>query len=63
MSIDRPVVAQPEFFEDDARHKQSLDAFFHFMRELGHRFSGDRLHKTARLIMEVRVSRVRHDAV
>ena len=36
--IDRAVVTQAEFFEDDARHEQVLDAFFDLVRELHRRF-------------------------
>ena len=63
MSIDRAVVAQTEFFENHARHEQTLDAFFHLMRELHAGFSKNRLDEIARLIVQMRVSGIRHDAV
>ena len=63
MPIDRAVIAQTEFLKDHARHEQTLDAFFHFVRELHAGFSKNRLDEIARLIVQMRVSGIRHDAV
>ena len=63
MPIDRAVVAETEFFENHARHEQTLDAFFHLMRKLHAGFSKNRLDEIARLIVQMRVSGIRHDAV
>ena len=63
MPIDRAVVAQTEFFKNHARHEQTLDAFFHLVGELHTGFSKNRLDEIARLIVQMRVSGIRHDAV
>ena len=63
VAVDRSVIAQAEFFKNHARHEQTLDAFFHFVRELHAGLSENRLDEIARLIVQMRIGRIRHDAV
>ena len=63
VSIDGSVVAQTEFLENNAGYQQPLHAFFHFVRELHAGFSKNRLDEIARLIVQMRISGIRHDAV
>ena len=63
MPIDRSVVAQSEFFEDDARQNQTFNAFLDFVRNLDAGFAKNRLHKTAGFIVQMRVGLAGHDPV
>jgi hypothetical protein len=63
VSVDRAVITQAEFLEDNARYEQTFDAFFHFVCEVHAGFSENRLDEIARLIVQMRVSGIRHNAV
>ena len=59
MPIDRPIVMQPELFENHARHQQTLDPFLKFLRQMDRAFAGDRFDEPARFFMQ---SGIRSDA-
>src|ERR1700730_7642106 len=63
VSINRAVVAQTQFFEDNARDDQTFNAFFDLMSEVGDGFSSDRLDESARLVVQMRVRRTSRDIV
>ena len=63
VSIDWPVVAEAEFFENHTRHEQALHAFLNLVREMNSGFSGDRLDESARFVVQMRVGRTRHDVI
>ena len=61
--IDRPVITQPELFENHARHEQIFNAFLELMREMHCAFARDRFDKPARFFVQPRVHRMRSDGV
>ena len=61
--IDRPIVTQSKFLEDDARHNKGLDAFFDLMRELRYGFAGNRPNEIARFVVQMRKRWTGRDAV
>ena len=61
--IDRTVVTEAEFFEDDARQEKAFHAFLDLVREVQHALAGDRLDEAAGFFVQVRVGRIGHDVV
>ena len=61
--IDRAVIAEAEFFEDDARQEEALHPFFDLVREVQHALAGDCLDKAAGFFVQVRIGRIGHDVV
>jgi uncharacterized lipoprotein YmbA len=57
------VITQAQFLEDDTRHEQAFDAFLHFVREVHAGFPKNRLDEIASLIVQMRISRIRDDAI
>ena len=43
MPVDRPVIAEPEFFENDARDEKVFDPFLDFVRQMKCALASDRL--------------------
>ena len=63
MSIDRTVIAQAEFLEDDTRHEQAFDAFLDFVRKLCDGFSGNRFDEMPGFVVKMRERRAGHDSI
>ncbi len=61
--VDRSVVTQAQFLENDARHDQTFHAFFDFMSELHRRFAGNRLYELTRFFVQMRERRAGRDPV
>src|SRR5439155_7543362 len=63
VAVNWAVITQAQLLEDDTRHEQAFDAFLHFVCDVYARFPKNRLDKVASLIVQMRISRIRDDAV
>ena len=63
MPVDRPVIAQPEFFENDAGDDQPFYAFFDLVSEMRGRLAGHGFNEAARLVVKMGKGRTGGDAV
>ena len=63
MPIDRPVITQPEFFENHARHEQIFDPLLELVGQMHRPLTRDRFDKPARLFVQPCVHRVSGNGV
>src|SRR5205085_299257 len=63
MAIDRPVIAQAQFFKDYARQEQVLHALLEFVGELDRALAGNRFNKAPGLVVQTGIGWVRDDVV
>src|ERR1700722_11650698 len=63
MAVDRAVVAQTEFFEDNARHKEMFHAFLDLRRKLLNELAADHFHELTRLCVQMGVGVARLNPV
>ncbi len=63
VAVNRAVVTQPEFLENNAGDEKILDSFLDLVREMERAPAGDCLDEAPGLFVQMRVGRIGHDVV